>query len=230
MQARDRVFQAILPLRGKILNVEKADDEAIYKNKELADLIVALGLHVRSDKPNKPSAKSRKGSKKSPHDLESKEDTTSQLERLRYSKIVLLTDADVDGAHIRTLLLTFLYRYQPSLFHHGHVYVGMPPLYRVDGGKNKSTYCYNDAERDTAIAALKGGKHSIQRFKGLGEMMPEQLWDTTMDPAKRKLVRLTMVDTLETEQVIRDLMGSDASKRRAMIDQFGTSVLHQLDI
>ena len=186
MQARDRVFQAILPLRGKILNVEKADDAGIFKNKELSDLIVALGLRVRGEM--------------APRGAGSDEDAPSELDKLRYGKIILLTDADVDGAHIRTLLLTFLYRYQPSLFHHGHVYVGLPPLYKVEGGRGKVAYCYDDAERDAAVAALRGAKHTIQRFKGLGEMMPQQLWETTMDPAQRKLVQLTLQDVLETEQ------------------------------
>lgn len=225
LQARDRVFQAILPLRGKILNVEKADERAIYKNKELADLIVALGLHVKGDSPTGNGKKSKKASE---GDGDSAVD--AQLEKLRYSKIVLLTDADVDGAHIRTLLLTFLFRYQPSLFHHGHVYVGMPPLFKVEAGKKKVIYCYDEAEKDAAVAALKGAKHTIQRFKGLGEMMPEQLWDTTMDPERRRIVRLTLEDALETELVIKSLMGSDASRRRAIIDEFGASVLDNLDI
>jgi DNA gyrase subunit B len=217
VQARDRVFQAILPLRGKILNVEKADDAAIFKNKELADLIVALGLHVLGDTKGSSSDSDSNGG-------------ADELSRLRYSKIVLLTDADVDGAHIRTLLLTFLYRYQPALFHHGHVYVGLPPLYKVEAGRGKVTYCYDEGEKDAAVAALRGAKHSLQRFKGLGEMMPQQLWETTMDPARRVLVRLTLEDTLKTEQVIKALMGADASKRRAMIDQFGERVLPNLDI
>ena len=218
------MFQAILPLRGKILNVEKADDVAIYKNKELADLIVALGLRVRGEAPT--SSKNGNGSS----DSDDASSDASELSKLRYKKIILLTDADVDGAHIRTLLLTFLYRYQPSLFHHGHVYAGMPPLYKVEGSRGKITYCYNEEERDAAIAKLRGAKHSVQRFKGLGEMMPEQLWDTTMDPEKRMLVRLTLDETLETEQAIRALMGADASKRREMIDRFGQQVLPNLDI
>lgn len=190
VQARDRVFQAILPLRGKILNVEKADDAGIFKNKELSDLIVALGLRVRGEMGPRGAAASG-----------SDDETPSELDKLRYGKIILLTDADVDGAHIRTLLLTFLYRYQPSLFHHGHVYVGLPPLYKVEGARGKVAYCYDDAERDAAIKALKGARHTIQRFKGLGEMMPQQLWETTMDPAQRKLIQLTLEDVLETEQV-----------------------------
>jgi DNA gyrase subunit B len=218
VQARDRVFQAILPLRGKILNVEKADDQAMYKNKELSDLIIALGLHVRGSKSKSSSTSS------------TDEDGPSDLSTLRYRKVVLLTDADVDGAHIRTLLLTFLYRYQPSLFHHGHVYVGLPPLYKVEAGRKRVTYCYNEEEKEAAITAYEGAKCTVQRFKGLGEMMPEQLWETTMDPARRKLIQLTLEDVLETEQVIKGLMGADPSRRRAFIDQLGDKVIKNLDI
>ena len=225
LQARDRIFQAVLPLRGKILNVEKADDEAIFKNKELADLIVALGLRIRGD-----SGSARKGNGSGDDANGEKGSPLEELAKLRYKKIVLLTDADVDGAHIRTLLLTFLYRYQPSLFHHGHIFVGLPPLYKVEAGRGRITYCYDEGERDEAIAKLKGAKHSVQRFKGLGEMMPEQLWETTMDPERRKLIRLTLDATLETEQTIKALMGADASKRRDMIHQFGDKVLPNLDV
>jgi DNA gyrase subunit B len=204
-------------LRGKILNVEKAEDSSIHKNKELSDLIVALGLRVRSGSNRSESSSSD-------------DDVPSDLENLRYKKVVVLTDADIDGAHIRALLLAFLYRYQPSLFHHGHVYVGLPPLYKVESGRKRVTYCYNDKEKDAAIRALKGARYTVQRFKGLGEMMPEQLWETTMDPARRKLVQLTVGDVLETEQVIRGLMGSDASKRRAFIEQCGSAVIENLDV
>lgn len=215
VQARDRVFQAILPLRGKILNVEKADDAAIFKNKELSDLIVALGLRIRGDRSGNETDSD--GSTGGGED--------DALSGLRYRKIVLLTDADVDGAHIRTLLLTFLYRYQPALFDHGHVYVGMPPLYKVEWGKGKVAYCYDDAEKDQVIARLNNAKHTIQRFKGLGEMMPQQLWETTMDPARRKLVRLTHEDVLDTEEAIHTLMGSDVTKRKTLIAEAGHTVL-----
>lgn len=217
VQARDRQFQAILPLRGKILNVEKADDDAIYKNKELSDLILALGLRIRGDS----SKKSSDGSSTSEED--------DPLEALRYRKIVLLTDADVDGAHIRTLLLTFLYRYEPQLFDKGHVYVGLPPLYKVET-RNKVVYCYDDAEKEKVVAGLKGAKHSLQRFKGLGEMMPSQLWDTTMNPIERKLLRLTNMDVAGTESTLQALMGGDASKRRDLITQAGHTVLNNLDV
>lgn len=217
MQARDRKFQAILPLRGKILNVEKADDDAIYKNKELSDLILALGLRIRGDKSNKRS-----------NGASSEEDDA--LDGLRYRKIVLLTDADVDGAHIRTLLLTFLYRYEPRLFDKGHVYVGLPPLYKVESGRGKVAYCYDDAEKDRVVESLQGAKYSLQRFKGLGEMMPQQLWETTMDPSERKLLRLTNNDVAGTESALQALMGGDASKRRALITEAGHTVLNQLDV
>lgn len=214
LQARDRIFQAILPLRGKILNVEKADDAAILKNKELSDLIVALGLQIRGDR-SEPGTDSE-GS--------ADDGAVESLPGLRYRKIVLLTDADVDGAHIRTLLLTFLYRYQPALFDHGHVYVGMPPLYKVEWGKGKLQYCYDDAEKDQVVAKLGGARHTLQRFKGLGEMMPQQLWETTMDPANRKLVRLTHEDVLDTEAAIQTLMGNDVTRRKELITQAGHTV------
>ena len=143
---------------------------------------------------------------------------------------MLLTDADVDGAHIRTLLLTFLYRYEPRLFDKGHVYVGLPPLYKVESGRNKVVYCYDDAEKEKVVASLHGAKYSLQRFKGLGEMMPQQLWETTMDPSERKLLRLTNNDVAGTESALQALMGGDASKRRALITEAGHTVLNQLDV
>ncbi|MGB3296842.1 MAG: DNA topoisomerase (ATP-hydrolyzing) subunit B, partial [Phormidesmis sp.] len=153
-QGRDRRFQAILPLRGKILNIEKTDDAKIYKNNEVQSLITALGLGI-------------KGEDFSP-------------ESLRYHRICLMTDADVDGAHIRTLLLTFFYRYQRDLVDQGYIYIACPPLYKLERGKSH-TYCYSERELQDAIAALPdNAKYNIQRFKGLGEMMPQQLWDTTM--------------------------------------------------
>jgi DNA gyrase subunit B len=215
VQARDRRFQAILPLRGKILNVEKADDSAIYKNKELSDLIIALGLRIRGDRSASGNTSS---------------DEDDELAGLRYRKIVLLTDADVDGAHIRTLLLTFLYRYEPSLFDRGHVFVGMPPLYKVEAGKNKVSYCYDEDEKDAVIKSLNGAKYTIQRFKGLGEMTPQQLWETTMDPTSRKMIKLTNDDVLGTESAIQALMGSDVDKRRQMMADAGHTVVDNLDV
>eukprot|EP00892_Ulva_mutabilis_P010607 jgi/Ulvmu1/7919/UM004_0151.1 len=219
-QARDRTFQAILPLRGKILNVEKADDAAIFKNRELSDLIVALGLRIRGEKSgNETDSEDGAGIGEG-----------GSLGSLRYRKIVLLTDADVDGAHIRTLLLTFLYRYQPALFDHGHVYVGMPPLYKIEWGKGKVKYCYDEEEKDALLAQISRSKYTLQRFKGLGEMMPQQLWETTMDPSSRKLVRLTHEDVLDTEAAIQTLMGNDVSKRKELIAAAGRSVLVDIDV
>lgn len=220
LQARDRMFQAILPLRGKILNVEKADDAAIFKNKELSDLIVALGLRIRGDRSGNGTDS----------DGPTEEGVVESLAGLRYRKIVLLTDADVDGAHIRTLLLTFLYRYEPALFDHGHVYVGMPPLYKVEWGKGKVEYCYDEEEKDKVVARLGDKTHTLQRFKGLGEMMPQQLWETTMDPGTRRMVRLTHEDVLDTEEAIQTLMGHDVTKRKALIAEAGHTVLVDIDV
>ncbi|KAL6783970.1 TOP3 [Auxenochlorella protothecoides x Auxenochlorella symbiontica] len=203
-QARDRGTQAILPLRGKILNVERKDDAKLYKNTELSNLIVALGLGVKG-------AEDGGGA-------------------LRYGKIILLTDADVDGAHIRTLLLTFLYRYQPSLFEQGHVFVGVPPLYRLDAGRSKH-YCYDDEELAQRTRELKPGSYHIQRFKGLGEMMPEQLWATTMDPARRTLRRLSVADAAAASDMFGMLMGDKPALRRALIEKHAAGLqLEELDV
>ena len=181
-QARDRRFQAILPLRGKILNAERNDDAKLYKNNEISSLIVGLGLGLKGE----------------------------DLQSLRYGKIIILTDADVDGAHIRTLLLTFLFRYQRQLFEDGHIYVGCPPLYRLEvgGGSRKATrYLSSDEELSAATKELEKGSYTIQRFKGLGEMMPEQLWNTTMDPETRMLKKLTVEDAAEASHMLTLLMG-----------------------
>eukprot|EP00268_Persea_americana_P004443 TRINITY_DN11416_c0_g1_i5.p1 TRINITY_DN11416_c0_g1~~TRINITY_DN11416_c0_g1_i5.p1 ORF type:complete len:212 (-),score=40.43 TRINITY_DN11416_c0_g1_i5:524-1159(-) len=160
-QGRDRRFQAILPLRGKILNIERKDEAAMYKNEEIQNLILGLGLGVKGEDFKK--------------------------EGLRYHKIIILTDADVDGAHIRTLLLTFFFRYQKALFDEGCIYVGVPPLFKVERGKQVH-YCYNDADLKLLRKTFPpNASFNIQRFKGLGEMMPVQLWETTMDPEKRLL-------------------------------------------
>ena len=181
-QARDRRFQAILPLRGKILNAERNDDAKLYKNNEISSLIVGLGLGLKGE----------------------------DLQSLRYGKIIILTDADVDGAHIRTLLLTFLFRYQRQLFEDGHIYVGCPPLYRLEigGGSRKVTRYLGSAEElDQATKELEEGSYTLQRFKGLGEMMPEQLWNTTMDPETRMLKKLTVDDAAEASHMLTLLMG-----------------------
>ncbi|DBA95548.1 TPA: hypothetical protein ACH3X3_013403 [Trebouxia sp. C0006] len=201
-QARDRRFQAILPLRGKILNVEKKDDASLYKNNEISNLILGLGLGLKG------------------------EDVTN----LRYGKVILLTDADVDGAHIRTLLLTFLFRYCRALFEEGHIYVGVPPLYKLEMGK-KAQYCYDDQELHSITSKMSPGSFTIQRFKGLGEMMPEQLWSTTMDPKRRTLRRLTIHDAVEASRVFTLLMGDKVGPRRQLIEQHGSNMtLQDLDI
>ena len=185
-QGRDRNYQAILPLRGKVLNTETATLKKVLENKELQDLVTALGCGI--------------GSK-------------VELSRLRYDRIILLADADSDGHHITTLLLTFFYRHMPTLISDGRVYIAMPPLYRVDIGKE--TYWADDDEHRDEILAKHTGRANpeITRFKGLGEMMPKVLWDTTLDPKKRKLLRVEVDDQLETDRVMSDLMGRDASAR-----------------
>jgi DNA gyrase subunit B len=195
-QARDRRFQAILPLRGKILNAERNDDAKLYKNNEISSLIVGLGLGLKGE----------------------------DLTNLRYGKIIILTDADVDGAHIRTLLLTFLFRYQRQLFEDGHIYVGMPPLYRLElgsGAKKITKYCNSEEDLIQATEGLDSSAYTIQRFKGLGEMMPEQLWNTTMDPETRLLKRLTIEDAAEASHMLTLLMGDKVGPRRELIEKSG---------
>ncbi|MEP0909709.1 DNA topoisomerase (ATP-hydrolyzing) subunit B [Leptolyngbya sp. GB1-A1] len=204
-QGRDRRFQAILPLRGKILNIEKTDDAKIYKNAEIQALITALGLGIKGE-----------------------EFDASQL---RYHRIVIMTDADVDGAHIRTLLLTFFYRYQRSMVDQGYVYIACPPLYKVERGRNHY-YCYSDRERDQIIAGFpENAKYEIQRFKGLGEMMPQQLWDTTMNPETRTLKRVEIEDAAEADRIFTVLMGDRVAPRREFIETHGSKInLMDLDI
>ncbi|MDF5711980.1 MAG: DNA topoisomerase (ATP-hydrolyzing) subunit B [Nostoc sp. S4] len=197
-QGRDRRTQAILPLRGKILNIEKTDDAKIYKNNEVQALITALGLGVKGE-----------------------EFDASQL---RYHRIVIMTDADVDGAHIRTLLLTFFYRYQRSLIEQGFIYIACPPLYKVERGRNHE-YCYSDREKDQTIAKFPANaNYSIQRFKGLGEMMPQQLWDTTMNPETRKLKQVEIEDAAEADRIFTILMGDRVAPRREFIETYGSKL------
>lgn len=192
-QGRDRRTQAILPLRGKILNIEKASNDKIYQNTELQNVIAALGLGFRGSE--------------------------FDMELLRYHKIVIMTDADVDGAHIRILLLTFFYRYQRDLIQNGYVYIACPPLYKVTSRKGgKDVYLYNQAAMDIHMKELgTDAKPSIQRFKGLGEMMPGQLWDTTMDPAKRTLKRVTVDDASAADKLFSVLMGDNVVPRKEFI-------------
>ncbi|MBI4781957.1 MAG: DNA topoisomerase (ATP-hydrolyzing) subunit B [Oscillatoriophycideae cyanobacterium NC_groundwater_1537_Pr4_S-0.65um_50_18] len=204
-QGRDRRFQAILPLRGKILNIEKTDDAKIYKNTEIQALITALGLGIKGEEFD-PS-------------------------QLRYHRICLMTDADVDGAHIRTLLLTFFYRYQRSLVDQGYIYIACPPLYKIERGRNHY-YCYSDRERDQITSGFpENAKYDIQRFKGLGEMMPQQLWDTTMNPESRTLKRIEIEDAAEADRIFTVLMGDRVAPRREFIETYGSRLnLADLDI
>lgn len=204
-QGRDRKFQAILPLRGKILNIEKTDDAKIYKNTEIQALITALGLGVKGE-----------------------EFDSSQL---RYHKIVIMTDADVDGAHIRTLLLTFFYRYQRSLIEQGFVYIACPPLYKVERGRSHY-YCYSDRELSQKLAEFPANaNYTIQRFKGLGEMMPQQLWDTTMNLETRTLKQVEIEDAAEADRIFTVLMGDRVAPRREFIETYGPRLnLVDLDI
>ncbi|XP_058760504.1 DNA gyrase subunit B, chloroplastic/mitochondrial-like [Vicia villosa] len=204
-QGRDRRFQAILPLRGKILNIERRDEAAMYKNEEIQNLILGLGLGVKGEDFKKDA--------------------------LRYHKIIILTDADVDGAHIRTLLLTFFYRYQRALFDEGYIYVGVPPLYKVVRGKQVH-YCYDEADLKKLKSSFPpNASYNMQRFKGLGEMMPLQLWETTMDPEQRLLKKLTVEDAAEANIVFSSLMGARVDVRKELIRNAANMIdLDQLDI
>ncbi|MBM4188574.1 MAG: DNA topoisomerase (ATP-hydrolyzing) subunit B [Gemmatimonadetes bacterium] len=194
-QGRNRSFQAILPLRGKILNVERARIDKILGNEEIRAMITAIGTGVKED---------------------------FKLDDARYHKIILMTDADIDGAHIRTLLLTFFFRQMPELIDAGFVYIAQPPLYRVARGKEEF-YAYNDQERDDYGKRLAGPEGranvNVQRYKGLGEMNPDQLWHTTMDPDKRTIHRVTLEDAVEASRLFEELMGDEVEPRRQFIEQ-----------
>jgi DNA gyrase subunit B len=194
-QGRDRQFQAILPLRGKILNVERARIDKILSNEEIRAIITAIGTGVGDD---------------------------FKLTEARYHKIVIMTDADVDGAHIRTLLLTFFFRQMQQLIEAGYIYIAQPPLYRVARGKEEH-YAYAEEERDEIARRLAGpdgrGNVNIQRYKGLGEMNPDQLWKTTMDPARRTVLRVTMEDAVQASQLFDELMGDEVEPRRLFIER-----------
>jgi DNA gyrase subunit B len=198
-QGRDRVFQAILPLRGKILNVEKAMQHKILENEEIKNIYTALGVYIGTEDDSK----------------------ALNLTKLRYHKIVIMCDADVDGSHIETLILTFFFRHMKELIEGGHIYIATPPLYLVKKG-NKAEYAWNEEMRDGLIAEMKGaGQESsvnVQRYKGLGEMNAEQLWETTMNPEKRTLRKVTIENAAACDHVFSMLMGDDVPPRRAFIE------------
>jgi len=188
---RDSSFQAILPLWGKMMNVEKTRIEKVLTNDKLQPIITALGTGAGDD---------------------------FNINGLRYHKVIIMADADVDGSHIRTLLLTFFYRYMTELIQRGHVFIAMPPLYKLWSGKQVN-YAYDDTERDRATKEMGNGKVSIQRYKGLGEMNKDQLWETTMDPDRRKIIQIRMEDAVEAEEMFTTLMGESVEPRRKFIEE-----------
>ena len=198
-QGRNRAFQAILPLRGKILNVEKAQEHKIYDNEEIKNMITALGVSFGTAEDNK----------------------ALNMAKLRYHKVIIMTDADVDGSHIRTLILTFFFRYMRELIENGYVYIALPPLYLVKKGKEER-YCWTEDERDALVKELGGGKDdsvNLQRYKGLGEMNPEQLWSTTMDPERRTLKQVSIESAAEADHLFSMLMGDEVAPRRDFIEK-----------
>lgn len=200
-QGRDRRFQAVLPLRGKILNVEKSRLDKMLSSKEIKTLITALGTGIGD---------------------------SFDLSNLRYHRVMIMTDADVDGAHIRTLLLTFFFRYMEPLIENGHLFIAQPPLYRIATDR-QTFYAYSEAEREEILTKLKGKKATIQRYKGLGEMNPEQLWETTMNPEKRTLLQVTLEDALTADSTFDMLMGSSVPPRKRFI-QTNAKNVQNLDI
>jgi len=199
-QGRDRTTQAILPLRGKILNVEKSRIDKILANTEVMALITAMGCNITG--------------------VEEEEDF--ELDKARYHKLVIMTDADVDGAHIRTLLLTFLYRHMEGLINAGYVYIAQPPLYKITKGK-KMDYAYDETQLEKIVSKFGTGC-AIQRYKGLGEMNAQQLWETTMDPEKRTLLQVTIEDAEKADKAFKDLMGDDVTPRKEFIEAYATTV------
>jgi DNA gyrase subunit B len=199
-QGRDRHFQAIMPLRGKILNVEKAMQHKIFENEEIKNIYTALGVRIGTEEDSK----------------------ALNLEKLRYHKIIIMCDADVDGSHIETLILTFFFRFMKVLIENGYIYIATPPLYQVKKG-NKSEYAWNEDQRDRLINELKGGGSessvNVQRYKGLGEMNAEQLWETTMNPESRTLRQVTIENAAECDQIFSMLMGDDVPPRREFIEK-----------
>ena len=197
-QGRDRNYQAIMPLRGKILNVEKALEHKMWDNEEIKNMFIALGVTIGTEEDSK----------------------ALNLEKLRYNKVIIMTDADVDGAHISTLMLTFFFRKMKELVENGHVYIATPPLYRVYKG-NKEFYCWTEEEREGHIAELGKGAQ-VQRYKGLGEMSHQQLWDTTMNPETRLLRQVTIENAAEADRIFSMLMGDEVAPRREFIEENAT--------
>ena len=201
-QGRDRQFQAILPLKGKILNVEKAMQHKVFESEEIKNIFTALGVTIGTEEDSK----------------------AANVEKLRYHKIVIMCDADVDGSHIATLIMTFFFRYMKSLIENGYLYIATPPLYLVKKGKNQQ-YCWNEDQRLRLIEEWAGGKENalhIQRYKGLGEMSAEQLWETTMNPEVRTLRQVTIENAAETDRIFSMLMGDEVPPRREFIEQNAT--------
>ena len=195
-QGRDRQFQAIMPLRGKILNIEKAQEHKMWENEEIKNMFIALGVTIGTEEDNK----------------------ALNLDKLRYDKIIIMTDADVDGSHIATLMLTFFFRKMKALIENGHIYIATPPLYMVKKG-NVQRYCWTDEERDAISAELGGKGLHVQRYKGLGEMNAEQLWETTMNPETRILRQVTIENAAEADRIFSMLMGDDVPPRREFIEK-----------
>jgi DNA gyrase subunit B len=194
-QGRDRVFQAIMPLRGKILNIEKAQEHKMWENEEIKNMFTAIGVTIGTEEDSK----------------------ALNLEKLRYGKIIIMTDADVDGSHIATLMLTFFFRKMRELIEQGHVYIATPPLYLVKKG-NRERYCWSEEQREATIAEFGGKGIHTQRYKGLGEMNAEQLWDTTMNPSTRILRQVTIDNATEADRIFSMLMGDDVPPRREFIE------------
>ena len=195
-QGRDRNFQAIMPLRGKILNIEKAQEHRMWENEEIKNMFIALGVSIGTEEDSK----------------------ALNLEKLRYDKIIIMTDADVDGAHIATLMLTFFFRKMKELIENGHIYIATPPLYLVKKGNNER-YCWTDAERDAIVEEMGAKGVHIQRYKGLGEMNAQQLWDTTMNPATRILRQVNIENAAEADRIFSMLMGDEVPPRREFIEK-----------
>ena len=201
-QGRDRKFQAILPLWGKMLNVEKARADKIYGNDKLNPVILAIGAGIGAD---------------------------FDVTKIRYGKVIIMADADVDGSHIRTLLLTFFFRYMRPLVENGNVFLAQPPLYKLSRKGMKDVYCYTDEQLEQHLTELGRDGMNIQRYKGLGEMNPEQLWETTMNPATRTLVQVTMDDAIKADEIFSILMGDDIAPRREFIEK-NAKFVKNLDI